>query len=234
MPFDTYAQVAHSLCNSSSTARALAAGAHSVERFDRLVQAVAAHKRMRFAAVDQTVECVSCWLERNRRATRPIGRAAQAIEQPLYTDTRAAGLTRTAAVTRHYHNGARTVVVTALAAILMVTMGGRGAIAGPFEDGVSAYRRGNYAAAMRLTRPLADQGNALAQYNLAVMHASGLGVPQDSAQAHKWSSLAAARFPDAQAADRAKAITNRDLVAGSMTPAQIAEAQRLASQSKPK
>jgi hypothetical protein len=36
------------------------------------------------------------------------------------------------------------------------------AVAGPFEDGSAAYARGDYATAMRLWRPLADQGDALA------------------------------------------------------------------------
>jgi hypothetical protein len=36
------------------------------------------------------------------------------------------------------------------------------AVAGPFEDGGAAYARGDYATAMRLWRPLADQGDALA------------------------------------------------------------------------
>jgi len=30
--------------------------------------------------------------------------------------------------------------------------------AGPFEDGLAAYGRGDYATALRLIRPLADQG----------------------------------------------------------------------------
>jgi hypothetical protein len=38
-----------------------------------------------------------------------------------------------------------------------------GAIPGPFEDGKAAYRSGDYETALRLWRPLADQGNAEAQ-----------------------------------------------------------------------
>ena len=33
---------------------------------------------------------------------------------------------------------------------------------GPFEDGMAAYERGNYATAMRIWRPLAGQGDILA------------------------------------------------------------------------
>jgi hypothetical protein len=37
------------------------------------------------------------------------------------------------------------------------------AIAGPFEDGMAAYNRGDYATALRLFRPLADTGDPSAQ-----------------------------------------------------------------------
>jgi TPR repeat protein len=38
--------------------------------------------------------------------------------------------------------------------------------AGPLEDGLAAYSRGDYATAMRLWRPLADRGEADAQFDL--------------------------------------------------------------------
>ena len=56
----------------------------------------------------------------------------------------------------------------------------------PFEDGVAAYRRGEYAAALKFWRPLAEQGNALAQAFLGVMYADGDGVPRDGGEAVKW------------------------------------------------
>jgi hypothetical protein len=43
------------------------------------------------------------------------------------------------------------------------------ATAGPIEDGYAAYQRGDYATAMRLWRPLADQGNVFAQDFLGAM-----------------------------------------------------------------
>jgi len=61
-----------------------------------------------------------------------------------------------------------------------------------FEDGVAATLKGDYATAMRLWRPLADQGVASAQYNLGVMYANGQGVPQDYAAAVSWYRKAAA------------------------------------------
>ena len=41
------------------------------------------------------------------------------------------------------------------------------AVAGPFEDGVAAYDRGDYATALRLWRPLAEEGNPDAQASSA-------------------------------------------------------------------
>jgi uncharacterized protein len=58
--------------------------------------------------------------------------------------------------------------------------------AGPLEDAMAAYERGDYATALRLFRPLADQGVASAQFNLGLMYANGRGAPQDDAEAVKW------------------------------------------------
>ncbi len=55
-----------------------------------------------------------------------------------------------------------------------------------FNAGVAAYKRGNYATAIRELRPLAEQGHAKAQYNLGQMYRKGQGVPQDYAEAVKW------------------------------------------------
>ncbi len=66
--------------------------------------------------------------------------------------------------------------------------------AGPLEDGlaaVAAAKRGDYATALRLWRPLAEQGNASAQFNLGQMYDIGYGVSQDHAEAVTWYRLAA-------------------------------------------
>ena len=60
------------------------------------------------------------------------------------------------------------------------------AMAGAFEDGVTAYERQDYATALRLFQPLADQGDASAQFNVGSMYAYGEGVPQNFAEAGKW------------------------------------------------
>ncbi len=65
-------------------------------------------------------------------------------------------------------------------------------VAGPFEDADDAYRRGDYATALRLWQTLAEQGDARAQYNLGLMNGIGEGgVPQDFAMAAKWFQIAA-------------------------------------------
>ena len=63
------------------------------------------------------------------------------------------------------------------------------------------------------------------------MYDNGEGVPQDYVQAHKWINLAASRAsgPDAEKYRKA-----RDVVADKMTSDQIAKAQQLASEWKPK
>lgn len=58
--------------------------------------------------------------------------------------------------------------------------------AGPFEDGVVAYERQDYATALRLWQPLAEQGDAASQFNLGLMYDTGRGVPEDDATAVNW------------------------------------------------
>ena len=83
-------------------------------------------------------------------------------------------------------------------------------------------------------RKAADLGDANGQFNLGVMYYNGLGVPQSHVLAHMWFNLAAARFDASGKENRNKAVKNCDLVATKMTPAQLAEAQKLAREWKPK
>jgi len=62
-----------------------------------------------------------------------------------------------------------------------------------YKAGEDAYNRGDYATALREWRPLAEQGDALAQYNLGVLYRKGRGVPQDDVQARQWYEKAAAQ-----------------------------------------
>jgi TPR repeat protein len=114
----------------------------------------------------------------------------------------------------------------ALVACTMVAVIAGTTFAGPFEDGVAAYNRGDYATAMQLWQPLADRGDTSAQNNLGVMYERDEGVPQDYVRAHMWFSLAAAQRVQTAA-------EGRDRVAKRMTPAQIAEAQKLAREWQP-
>ena len=99
--------------------------------------------------------------------------------------------------------------------------------AADFSVGVNAYQRGDYTTALQIFRQFADQGDANAQYNLGLMVDSGWGVTQDYVQAHMWYNLAAAQ-------GEKLARKWRDILAEKMTPEQIAEAQRLAREWKPK
>ena len=62
-----------------------------------------------------------------------------------------------------------------------------------YEAAVDAYRRGDYATALREVRPLAEQGDAAAQLSIGLLYIDGLGVPQDYAIARQWYEKAAAQ-----------------------------------------
>ena len=66
-----------------------------------------------------------------------------------------------------------------IAAILLIGSFAAPVSAGPFEDAVAAYGKGNYATAQLLLRPLAEQGMARAQIMLGVMYSRGQGVAQN-------------------------------------------------------
>ncbi len=96
-----------------------------------------------------------------------------------------------------------------------------------FEVGVEAWGRGDYDRAVQEFRLLANQGHAQAQVNLGIIYSQGRGVPKDNVQAYRWYTLAANQGDDL--AEKFK-----DHLEKSMTPTQLAEAQRLAREWKPK
>lgn len=135
--------------------------------------------------------------------------------------------------------------------------------AGPFEDAVTAYGKGDYATALQLFRPLAENGRDQAQYYVGFLYLAGKGTAQDYAEALKWFRLAADQgnsgaqydlgymylngwgvtqdyalaymwFDLAAAGGKKDAVTARDRVAQQMTPARLAEAQKLGRDWKPK
>ena len=123
-----------------------------------------------------------------------------------------------------------------------------------FAEGLAAYDGGDYAAALRTWRALAEAGHLEAQVALASLYMNGEGVPPDRAAALHWYARAGqAGHPVAQlnlgdiynrglgvprdvvaayvwfslaaAQGRAWAAAQRDTLAREMTPAQRAEAE---------
>ena len=101
--------------------------------------------------------------------------------------------------------------------------------------GVSA----DYAKAAEIVRGFAEAGDKYEQRNLGMDYEQGHGITQDFVEAYKWYILAAAN-EDATSEKTIKASgldtasTMRDRLAQQMTPEQIAEAQQLAREFKPR
>ncbi len=79
----------------------------------------------------------------------------------------------------------------------------------------------DHAEAVKWWRKADGQGHAAAQAFLGDMYYQGQVISRDYIQAHTWFNFAAMR-------GNANAVKGRDLIAGRMTPAQIATAQRMA------
>ena len=84
----------------------------------------------------------------------------------------------------------------------------------------------DYALPLMLWQPLAELGNAEAQFNLGLLYSQGLGVPRDVVLAHMLFDLSAAELG-------ASAATKRDDLAAYMTPDELSEARRLARHWRP-
>lgn len=131
-----------------------------------------------------------------------------------------------------------------------------------FQAGLDAYQKGDYVGAVKEWRPLAEQGDPEAQYNIGLLYLDGKGVPQNPAEAVNWFRRAAeqdyekaqhnlgAMYGSGQGVKRdfiqaykwlnicaakgnAGCVTQRDLVAKKLKPNQVSEAQRLATDFKP-
>ena len=132
-----------------------------------------------------------------------------------------------------------------------------------YQAGMDANNRGDYATALREWRPLAEQGDARAQFDLGLLYENGDGVPRDYAKAHRWYEKSAAQggakaqfylgmqsafgeggpldlvqahmwYSLAAGNGHAAATVFRNDLARQMTPAQIAEAHKRAREWKPK
>jgi len=129
--------------------------------------------------------------------------------------------------------------------------------AGPEEDARVANKRGDYATALKITKPMAAKGEASAQAQLGFMYYEGQGVGKDYAESVKWYRLAAAQgfvgghynlgvmyasgqgvavnfvlahlfFNLAAAKGVAEAVKERDTVTLRLDARQLADAQHLA------
>lgn len=155
-----------------------------------------------------------------------------------------------------------TCAIQAAVLILALALAGP-VITGPWEDAKVAYDRQDYAAAVRILRPIADQGDPFAQNNIGSTYQNGRGVPQDYVLAMQWYRKAADQGNAsaqtnlgamyglgqgvpvdyvlsymwanfAAAGGDGYARNNRDMAATRITQAQIGEAQRLTREWKPK
>jgi uncharacterized protein len=96
-------------------------------------------------------------------------------------------------------------------------------VGGVYSDGTGVPQDFGQAIAWYLKA--ANQGYRVAQDRIGAMYEKGQGVEQDYVQAHMWFNLATANEKDSTL--RAAWMSDRNEVAAKMTPAQIAEAQRL-------
>lgn len=74
----------------------------------------------------------------------------------------------------------------ALAFLILVLSLACPAAAAELDDAVAAAHRGEYQTALRLLSPLAEKGDARAQFDIGFMHAYGWGLPRDPAEAITW------------------------------------------------
>lgn len=134
--------------------------------------------------------------------------------------------------------------------------------AADFAAGLAAYDKGDYVTARKEWEPVAEGGDPLAQFNLALLYYDGRGAPQDLEAAFHWFSRAANQgyvkaernlglmYSEGQGAvrDYVKAYkwfalcsaagvdtctAQRDIVARKLNGAKLAEARRLAREFKP-
>ena len=144
-----------------------------------------------------------------------------------------------------------------LAAVLFTAV----AFGADFAAGLAAYEKRDYAGAIREWRPLAEAGDAAAQFNLGLLYYDGLGLPQNYAEALEWFRRSADKgYAKAQlnlgamygsgrgvkrdyvqsymwlsicaASGDAKCLAQRDLVAQKLKPDKLAAAQRMAREWK--
>jgi uncharacterized protein len=129
--------------------------------------------------------------------------------------------------------------------------------AASYQKGIDAFAQGNFAEALKNLQPIAEKGNADAQFRLGLMYREGKGVAQDDKQGVSWLSKAAEQgqaeaqenlafsyakglgverdwvqadkwFSIAAASGKETAINNQKVVEVHMQPEDIAKANTLA------
>lgn len=120
----------------------------------------------------------------------------------------------------------KAVAVLVLIVSLLIYLPTVPAIAGTIEE--------TYMEPYKVTVKGAEQGDPGDQLRLGVMYSDGVYVETDQVAALKWFILAAERFPESDKEGRNLAVSMRDGTISRLTPAQVAEAKRLAREWKPK
>ena len=100
--------------------------------------------------------------------------------------------------------------------------------AGDEEDAWAAFQAGDHQTAFRLWKRSAEQGDVAAQAKVGTSYLEGTGVPRNYVDAYAWLNIAAAQGGAWFLQSAPVAIRNHmDAITKLMTPAQIAEAQKL-------
>jgi TPR repeat protein len=99
-----------------------------------------------------------------------------------------------------------------------------------YEAGRSGLKQ-DYAIAASWYQKSADQGNAYAQASLGILYHSGKGLPHDDVRSEMWLIISTDHV---EKDDRDTIVEMRDSVAAHLRPQQLAEAQKLAREWKPK
>lgn len=73
-----------------------------------------------------------------------------------------------------------------VAAIITGLFSSVSVFANQYQKAVDATNSGNYDLAVSIWKELAQQGNPVAQYNLAVFYKEGYGVDSDSSESRRW------------------------------------------------
>jgi tetratricopeptide (TPR) repeat protein len=91
----------------------------------------------------------------------------------------------------HYSGRPLLAACAAAALLILGAQAGAGAAPSDVKAGIERWSRGDYAGAVAQWRPLAEAGNADAQFNLGQAYKLGRGVPANAATAQSWYQKAA-------------------------------------------